>query len=67
MFEMGVALKPLKIKKCAECKQEFQPKSSSARVCGLFCAIEYAKKNGSKRKSGSLPREESVSEHVRNG
>lgn len=42
--------KPKK-KKCRICKTEFIPKSSTALVCSMKCAIEYSSKNGVKERA----------------
>ena len=49
-----------KLKKCRQCKQEFQPRSSTASLCSMNCAIEYSNQKRSKdeRKLASQERQE---------
>jgi len=41
--------KPIKLKKCASCKNPFSPRNSMAKVCTLSCALDYAEKESAKR------------------
>ena len=52
------SIKP-KLKKCRLCKAEFSPRSSLDKVCGVTCAIKYAKdKEATKQKQTDRIRKE---------
>lgn len=36
-------MKPVKLKKCVQCKTLFTPSSSLVKVCGMACALDYGK------------------------
>lgn len=44
-------MKPVKPKKCSICKREFIPRSSTAKVCSMDCAIEHSKIIASKQQA----------------
>jgi len=35
--------KPVKLKKCVQCKSMFTPSNSLVKVCGMACALDYGK------------------------
>lgn len=41
-------LKPLRNKKCAICREPFQPRNTLAKVCGITCAQAHAQKQQAK-------------------
>lgn len=36
-------MKPLKQRKCVQCKELFTPSNSLVKVCGMACALDYGK------------------------
>lgn len=45
--------KPIKAKKCRQCKAEFIPRVNLQRVCSLPCALEYSRRPTKQRRSAA--------------